>query len=102
MCENCYEEYGSPRIENDRVYAAAAIIASVFDEPGSGCGGGLHIVIDDWNLEDRSIEWCQTNGLKSNVEKLCAATLLALSLDERASALAIVDEYFVPLPEVPK
>ena len=32
-------------------------------------GGNCHIVIDDYNIDDGSIDWCLKHGLSSNVHK---------------------------------
>lgn len=34
------------------------IIEAFYQLEGNSCGGGLHIVTDDYNVEDHHIEWC--------------------------------------------
>jgi hypothetical protein len=100
MCYGCYEEMGSPKIVNDATTLAARLIDRVYDF--SGAGGNAHVVLDDWNLEDNDIRWCLTEGLamgaafgdskeQMNEERACLEALLALSKDERASAMAIYE-----------
>jgi len=46
----CWEKYGSPKIVNKRTIAAAKAADRVYEFHGAG--GGLHCLLDDWNLED--------------------------------------------------
>lgn len=105
MCEGCYEEYGRPAIINDRTLAAAALAARVYEF--SAVGGNLHIVLDDWNIEDDNLEFCAKQiadgGYEGRdspeelaVEKECCEAFMAMTLDERASALAIHDGLLNP------
>lgn len=97
MCYVCYEERGSPKIVNDTTRRAADAISSVYDF--NSVGGNAHIVFDDWNIDDESIDYCLGNGLRENIhehtdahlaiERRALTTFRALSLDERASALAL-------------
>lgn len=34
------------------------IVQAFYSLPGNSCGGGLHIVVDDYNVEDDNILWC--------------------------------------------
>lgn len=100
MCKRCYEEEGSPRIVNESTVAAAAAISKVFEY--SCVGGNAHVVIDDWNVEDWNINAALRDWLPENVhdaddaqleaEREALERLLALSYDERVSALAIHDQ----------
>ena len=101
MCEGCYKEYGSPVIINEFTKHAASLIEDVFEL--SSTGGNAHIVIDDWNLDDRSIKWCLKEAIPENIcesnrkllfaEKIALTSLSLITVEERASALAIVDGY---------
>lgn len=88
MCIGCYEDYGRPKIINDYTRFAAAAINAVRTE--NPVGGELHIVIDDWNLEDSSLAFCAKH-VKTAAERACHDVLKALDLDERASAMAIAE-----------
>lgn len=106
MCDACYERYGSPKIVNEATKAMAKRIEEFFDIPGCSVGGPFHIVFDDWNLDARSIQWCLRElekpdlaiamgydfELKNSFKKL-GEDFLAMSLRQRASALAIYDGY---------
>jgi len=89
MCISCWQEYGSPKIINENVLSAVEVIRELYDE--SCVGGNLHIVVDDWNIEDENLAWCGAKEL-SDTEKKCFDALSLLSIGERASALAIVEE----------
>ncbi len=58
MCDGCWDEYGKPDIVNEKTEAALALVRQVYAAPRGGAGGRLHIVLDDWNLEDEHIYWC--------------------------------------------
>ena len=34
-------------------------IKNYYSKPGNECGGNLHIVLEDHNLEDGAIQWCK-------------------------------------------
>lgn len=34
------------------------LVETLYDDMGEGCGGMLHIVLDDGNLDDNDIWWC--------------------------------------------
>lgn len=101
MCYGCYEEAGHPAIVNEKTRAAAALVAKVYEF--SCCGGNAHIVVDDWNLGDENIRWCLDEALTINIhsasaeqlasERECLEALLALTEDERASAMALHDGF---------
>ena len=92
MCYGCYEEYGEPQIDTPQVREAAARINAVFDECLTG--GNWHVVIDDWNLEDDCVGSCMEAADLTTAEKALGEVLPMLSLDERASALALADGYW--------
>lgn len=99
MCGTCYEGYGSPSIVNDRTRHGADLAAKVYEF--SAVGGNAHIVLDDWNIEDGHIRWCLDNALPENFHESseaeiaatreCLDAFAAMSIPERASALAILD-----------
>lgn len=128
MCYGCWEEAGKPTIDTPAVRAAAAAIAEVYEH--SCVGGNLHVVLDDWNLEDGNLEFCdgciqgagqmplepdahemhhQYNERKAAdpdppdqlaAERRCHDLLKPLTEDERASALAL-HEGFWKVEEAP-
>ncbi len=103
MCEDCWNGYGRPNIVNEKTEAALVLVRQVYDAPCGGAGGNLHIVLDDWNLEKHSIEWCQggrsdphwqgppMRWTLTDVEARCATAFLDMTLEERAATLAQFD-----------
>ena len=99
MCYTCYELYGKPKIINDKTKHSAKLISEIYDF--NSVGGNCHIVIDDFNVESESIEWCLSEGLSMNIHKhnkkqlmiehKFLKTFLTLTEDERVSALAIFE-----------
>lgn len=99
MCEGCWHEEGAPRINNERVRLAAAAITALYVDHLAG--GGLHIVTDDWNLEDSSVEFCERHMAEHGAdaaERAALATLKPLSQAERASALALERGFWSDTP----
>jgi uncharacterized Fe-S cluster-containing radical SAM superfamily protein len=104
MCYECYEEAGKPTIINDKTKKAAELIKTMYEQEGCSVGGYAHIVTDDWNLDDDSVDWCIKEAEKGEYEHIsdhgrqsCLNTLKCLkelTEDERYSALALVD-YFI-------
>jgi hypothetical protein len=96
MCVNCWIERGSPQINNDKVKSLVEVIGRVYDI--SCVGGLLHIVLDEWNLEDENVKWCLEDAIPENfhqhseeeiaIEIECALALLSATEEERGSALA--------------
>ena len=98
MCYDCWASYGKPIIINGIINRLAKLIDVLYKYHGAG--GGLHIIVDDWNLEDSHVEFCEQNIAKEeyiklcpktrlNTEKACIKLLKSLSIQERASALAL-------------
>ena len=122
MCHGCWVEEGQPVVDTPTVRAAAKAIAEVYEH--SCVGGNLHIVLDDWNLEDDSLAFCdgciKRNGLMDPehykrfpndrreedspeqlaAERRCHDLFAAMTVPERASALALYDGFWkVSSPE---
>jgi hypothetical protein len=103
---NYYVEEGCPRIVTLATCAAAVLIGRVYEF--NHVGGGLHIVVDDENLDDECITDClkairegRFHGDKPSEEQIdaefrCAEALLQLTLEERLSALALHDGMLRP------
>lgn len=90
MCYLCWKDrYKGARIINDKTQAASILIKKVFE-----VGGNLHLIIDDWNLEDSLFE-SEKKELTDN-EAACFKLLSEMSVAERASALALASGYLKP------
>lgn len=100
MCRGCWESEGSPAMDTPEVREAARLIAQVYEF--SCVGGGLHIVVDDFNVEAHSVQWCLDHledytepGEEREVTRRCGEALLALPSDaHRASAVALHDGFW--------
>lgn len=99
MCENCWIEEGSPKIYNERISRVVECVRRVYAIHGAG--GSLHAVLDDWNLSDGDIDWCEKYAIEAHdgydpayevdryeAETDCIAALRAISEEERYAALA--------------
>lgn len=122
MCFGCWEDAGKPAIDTPAVRAAALAIAEVYEH--SCVGGNLHIVLDDWNIEDGNLEFCRqciegagvmplgdhaidmhhryNETKRANpdppeqlaAERRCHDLFAALTEEERAAALALNDGFW--------
>ncbi|MEQ1931959.1 MAG: hypothetical protein ABL957_15715 [Parvularculaceae bacterium] len=95
MCMSCWREYGSPALDTPAIRVAATLAEKVY--AGCAVGGNLHAVLDDWNIEDDHFEDGEMPIYSDDppdeqvlVERECYAALKALTLPERASALAML------------
>lgn len=93
MCYGCWKQYGKPNVVNTETQKAVDLIGKVYDF--SVVGGNLHIHLDDWNLEDEhfsgELEVFRKDASVEQIaiEQKCYQTLGLMTLDERATALAI-------------
>lgn len=96
MCWGCWEEYGKPAIVNDKTRALADAINEVYEQ--SCVGGNLHVVVDDFNIDDDLVNGMWEDIDKNiyeldpdelEVERRCLKLLCEATVEERASALAV-------------
>lgn len=90
MCMECVKKYVENPIDNERVRAVIPLIADVYEH--SLAGGGLHCLLDDFNCEDPFCEpsrefWRREELDRAIAEHRCGKAMLALTIEERASAL---------------
>jgi hypothetical protein len=96
MCENCWKEYGSPKMETDAVKRGIQLVKRVYKRHLAG--GGCHIVTDDWNLEDEHVDFCldyipkmeideETTAKDKKDQMACMEAFKAMTVPERASTL---------------
>jgi hypothetical protein len=86
-------------IDNEAVRAAVPLIAEVYKHHLAG--GALHIVLDDWNLEDQYLSFCaehigeyDSTPEQQNAERKCLKAFQELTLDERERALELYDQEY--------
>ena len=71
----------------------------VYQQQGGECGGNLHVVLDDGNLDDNDILFCLAEAMKEGdkqkrvAEMLCAVQWLSASEAQRELAYTNYDEY---------
>lgn len=87
MCCGCYEEYGSPNARHEETDRLVELLPSV------NPFGALHIVVDDWNLEDEHIEFCKGQPDAEDIDLEVADIMLRMTVEQRATAMGIVDGY---------
>lgn len=88
MCEHCVEEIteGKRPPMTDEMWQLAGLVWDWYRMPGNDTGGVLHIVLDDYNIEDHCLDYCaEARYYDSNGE--CAET----PPDVAAARDAIVD-----------
>jgi hypothetical protein len=109
VCDSCWDGYGRPAHTSPRIERAAELTRELYRY--LPVGGPLHIVVDDWNLGERSIRFCQAEIPKWDADEAdgwagqvvgwpedipraravaveLAALLLAMPEVDRAAALA--------------
>jgi len=88
MCRGCWEQAGSPTIDNYKVKAAAKLIADVYDSDDPRPGGSWHIVFDDYNVEIENIYWVMGHEL-GDTEAELGRLFLDMTEAERMSAVSL-------------
>lgn len=61
------------------------MIKDYYSLPGNICGGLLHIVLDDDNIEDQHLHWCAglTHGKNDYAGNDIASLLLRMTMEQR-------------------
>ena len=106
MCVDCWVDRGRPRIDSAPIRNAARLVEELF--AARPTGGFLHIVVDDWNVEESMLDFCEREmrdavaGYKDYPQADCVEEYRALHalrvLPEnlRTSALALAAGYWGP------
>lgn len=68
------------------------LVRKVYEQLGGSVGGNLHIVLDDYNVEDYWIEQCMDRWdgdeyVLTDVEMDCAKALLSVPEDDRIEVI---------------
>jgi hypothetical protein len=82
MCSGCWEIYGKPAIVTPAILRAAQL-ARECDEYGP-----LHILLEDWNIEDEHFPYLRSE-MRSPAEIELIELMAPMTLEERASVLAL-------------
>ena len=99
MCYGCYEEYGKPEIVSPVTLTGLGHVRRVYEF--SSVGGNLHCQLDDWNIEDEFFEeftvyQVDVTSQQLAAERACFDAFKQMSLEERASVLAMHDGILAP------
>lgn len=95
MCYSCWEDdYAKPEIETPTIRALVPLIQK------ANPYGALHIVIDDWNLDDDDLAYCETCTNLTDLDREIINLMRSISVEERASAMAFADG-FAELKQAP-
>ena len=97
MCLGCWLELGSPKVFNKAVREAHPLIDLVY--ASSPVGGNLHIQLDDWNIDDEffageMVVYHTDSDLAA--ERRCYEHFKSMTVEERASALALYEGFYEP------
>lgn len=93
MCIECWKELGKPKMRTPQIERCAELVDELYQF--NPVGGHLHIVTDDWNLEDHSVEFCrkyveeQEPTEQTHVEAQIIQLMQPMSEEERGAVLAI-------------
>lgn len=69
------------------------IVKAYYAKPGNGVGGSLHIVLDDGNIDTKSVEFCKEYARQNNDSDgiALAELLLKMSYTQRKK-LSVLDK----------
>lgn len=96
MCRSCWEEAGSPSQITVGTAVAAAAGELVYEHHAAG--GGLHCLLDDWNVGDGfCVRYTGHDDHFSReqilTEDICGLAFKRLTETERYTALALLHGY---------
>lgn len=105
MCEKCWSEYGSPATWNANIKRALDLVRIIYETECTGAP--LHVVLDDWNLEDGHIVIYEeslsgpdaVSAHAAQAAKELVPLFLAMPVEERAATLAYHGGFIMPPPD---
>ena len=66
MCRRCVDEYGGFDVDiTPEMHTVANMITLFYRLPQCSTGGPLHIVVDDFNIDDACIDFCEKSLAES-------------------------------------
>ena len=86
MCIHCWEDEGRPYELTDAVRAWTKTFAD------TNKFGAMHIVVEDWNLDDESIGYCRYDNRVTESELSLCNAMLAMREGERWALAINADE----------
>lgn len=95
MCAGCWMSNGHPVVYNDRVAQAVDLINALYRVAPTG--GPLHVVVDDWNVEDGDLKVYQAfrhdgspwySDEVMSLARQVSELMRAMGVEERLSTLA--------------
>lgn len=110
MCEQCWNEMDKPTAWNPNIKRALELVRIIYETEAAG--GPMHIVLDDWNIEDHDLECCRiesfqdpaaiaamADGISSHAVEATiqlVPLMLRMPIEERAATLAYYDGFVAP------
>lgn len=86
MCLGCWQEEGRPFGITDAVKKWAPVFREI--DPY----GAMHIVVDDWNLDDDNLKFCRNYVGVTQQEIELIDAMLAMTIEERWATAILSDE----------
>jgi hypothetical protein len=104
VCYACWAEDGKPSELPENADEIVEMINKLYSLPDGFTGGPIHVVTDDWNVEDENVQGCLfqidedlTNGVWSRLTcelaRRIGELLLPLTEDQRSAVLAKRDGF---------
>ena len=91
MCRACWEEHGSPTELPDNAAEVISLINDLYAHPDGGTGGPLHVLLDDFNVQDQFVKPYHRDdddpALRDLADRI-ADLMLLMTEDQRAAVLA--------------
>lgn len=94
MCGGCWKEYELAQVDSAPVRYAAGLVRAAME----GSSPAFHVIIEDWNIEDEHFDDPRQADLHLS-EREAFAALKTLTVEERASALALAEGFWKPDPD---
>jgi hypothetical protein len=97
VCEDCLETYQAADAlpPTSDMLKIVAMVQTLYERPGCGAGGPLHVVLDDFNLEDGMlVPWSEPPEFTWPVDVMALASIICgqlsrMSLAERAAVVGL-------------
>lgn len=94
MCESCVREITKghhPPMTPD-MWRLAGLAWDWYRMPGNGVGGVLHIVLDDYNVDDRSLDFCMNDSRHWSFDEGGDRATMLAARDKIVAGLRLLSE----------